>query len=58
MLMRGDLNKIITEVNTIIEKLANRVDELEDKVKILEAEPAPKAAPSKGGRPKKEVEGF
>ena len=58
MLMRGDLNKIITEVNGIIERLATKVDILEDKVKILESAPAPKAAPNKGGRPKKEVEGF
>jgi hypothetical protein len=54
MLMRGDLNKIIEQVNAVTEKLAARISELEDKVKILEAPSEPK----KPGRPKKEVEGF
>lgn len=47
MLMRGDLNKLIEQVNQVTEKLADRIVALEDKVQLLEegksaAKPAPK----------------
>ena len=47
MLMRGDLNKIIAQVNVVTEALAARISTLEDKVAILEA---PKAAKPSGGK--------
>ena len=47
MLMRGDLNKIIAQVNVVTEALAARIATLEDKVAILEA---PKAAKPSGGK--------
>ena len=58
MLMRGDAQKLIDQINPIfetcfnrIEALSERVTELEKEVKVLkEAKPAPKRGP---GRPKK-----
>ena len=51
MLMRGDLNKIIVEVNRVIESLADRVVALEDKVAILESEKGSKPSGSKASKP-------
>ena len=49
MMMQGDLNKIIAEVNIILEKAFARIETLEDKVTALELHNAPK----KRGRPPK-----
>lgn len=37
MLMRGDINKIIEQVNLILEDLRKKVDALEDQVKDLKS---------------------
>lgn len=49
MLMQGDLNKIIEQVNRILEGSFTRIEALEDKVQALELANAPK----KRGRPPK-----
>jgi hypothetical protein len=50
--MRGDLNKLIEQVNLVTEKLADRIVALEDKVQLLQegsqgAKPAPKRVSEK-----------
>jgi len=42
MLMQGDLNKVLKEVNKILEGAFERIEALEDKLMRLEAEKAPK----------------
>ena len=46
MIMRGDMNKIIEEVNVHLEKVYKRVELLEDRVKTLEKPPSAKAKAS------------
>ncbi len=51
MLMRGDLNRIIEQVNAVTEGLAKRVKALEEQLEALTA-PAAEEAPRGRGRPK------
>lgn len=44
MLMRGDLNKIIENVNKVTEKLAARIESLEKEMAALKA-PKPRGRP-------------
>ena len=50
MLMRGDLNKIIEQVNVVTEKMAKRLEVLEKEVKDLKE--APKAPQKEKSTPK------
>lgn len=52
MLMRGDLNKIITQFNELMESAYARIQALEDKIQLMEegskpAKPEPKRVSSK-----------
>lgn len=54
MLMRGDLNRVIEQVNKVTEKLADRIVTLEDKIQVMEeqlkgSKPAPKRVSEKKG---------
>ena len=42
MLMQGDLNKVLKEVNAILEGAFKRIEALEDKLMALETEKAAK----------------
>jgi hypothetical protein len=52
MLMTGDMNKILTEVNKVLEVAFNRISALEDRLMELEAAPTPEEQlKRKPGRP-------
>jgi hypothetical protein len=55
MLMRGDLNKIIEEMNKVMEGAFNRIQALEDRIMVLEdpvEAPVATLVPKRGpGRP-------
>lgn len=44
MLMRGDVNKMITEVNKILEGAFKRIQALEDRIMVLEGSEVPLSA--------------
>jgi hypothetical protein len=54
MLMRGDMNVMLAEVNSVLEGAFKRIQALEDKVQQLQEKTAKKPV----GRPKKVVEGL
>jgi hypothetical protein len=54
MLMQGDMNKVIEEVNRVMEGAFRRIEALEDKVQALELLNVKKPV----GRPKKVVIGL
>jgi hypothetical protein len=54
MLMQGDMNKVIEEVNRVMEGAFKRIEVLEDKLQQLETLTAKKPV----GRPKKVVVGV
>ena len=55
MLMQGDMNKVLTQVNEILAGAFKRIEALEDKVQFLENPGTPDfaavEAPRKRGRP-------
>jgi hypothetical protein len=52
MLMTGDMNKILTEVNKVLEVAFNRIQALEDRLMELEAPTTPAEQLKRGpGRP-------
>ena len=51
MMMKGDLNKVITEVNKVMEGAFERIEALEDRMAVLEP-PVLKVVAKRGpGRP-------
>jgi hypothetical protein len=52
MLMTGDMNRILEEVNKVLKVAFNRIEALEDRLMELEAAPTPEVALKRGpGRP-------
>jgi hypothetical protein len=52
MLMTGDMNKILVEVNKVLQVAFNRIEALEDRLMDLEAPSTPEAVQKRGpGRP-------
>jgi hypothetical protein len=52
MLMKGDINKVLAEVNVILEGAFKRIEALEDRLAQLETPVVAEVAPKRGpGRP-------
>jgi hypothetical protein len=52
MLMTGDMNKILAEVNLVLAGAFKRIEALEDRVALLQAPVVAEVAPKRGpGRP-------
>jgi hypothetical protein len=54
--MRGDMNKLIEQVNLVTEKLADRIVALEDKIQLMEEEKSASKPATKRVSEKKEAE--
>ena len=46
MLLQGDINRIVEQINVITEGLSQRISVLEDELVVLKADKAPKSAKS------------